>query len=78
MSNADLAYLLNFLQIEVPLLMLAFVRTETNKGKRDEWRVGDNGTVNLNGDARHLYFTLLKNYDKELEELENCVNQSAN
>jgi len=75
MSDADFAYFLNFLQIEIPLLALAVDRTEQKK--RAPWREGDHGTVDLNMDARHLYFTLCKDYDEEMNDLENEINRNA-
>lgn len=71
MSDADLAYFLNFLQPEIELFALAMERTLQCQ------RSLNCGKHNLNGDARSLYLTLQKDYEEVMQQIADSINKNA-
>ncbi len=74
LSDEDLAYFIDFVQPEITLFALAMDRTLKGKGTRDKWDKSNEATCRLNGTRRKMYFTLKRDFDKEMEDINNDVN----
>lgn len=76
MNDAQLAYFLNAIQPEITIFSLAMSRAlsdQINNGKNYK---GPDSLSGLSGDARTMLSILLKDFDKEMRDLDDCRNQS--